>query len=186
MTKNQIDYAKHLEQGRHNQATEKQAVDDLQERKRNALEMESQGRRRLDEDERSHRANESINWYDASTRREAAHNNYKLGVMNVGLGYSNLGELSRHNMAGEAETNRANMADESERNRHNVAFEDINRTGNTLDYMAKSEANSIDRGNLYLNKDKFGHQSKVDWFNVANNFAKTAVDGFKAFKPSRR
>lgn len=73
----------------------------LQEQKRHNLATESQTDRNLTENERSHRANESL-------------------VLMQNL------ESARHNLAGELETNRHNVAYEQETQRHNVAVEDFN------------------------------------------------------------
>lgn len=68
MTHNQIDYAKHKENVRHNKRSEKQTDKSIAENIRHNKRSEQLGQANVD-----------------------------LGYANVGLGYSNLGELYRHN-----------------------------------------------------------------------------------------
>lgn len=68
MTHNQIDYAKHKENVRHNKRSERQTDRSIAENVRHNKKTEQLGQANVD-----------------------------LGYANVGLGYSNLGELYRHN-----------------------------------------------------------------------------------------
>ena len=99
MTHNQIDYAKHKENVRHNKRSERQTDKSIAESIRHNKKTEQLGQANVD-----------------------------LGYANVGLGYSNLGELYRHNAQTEVisqqqldETKRHNEAMEQNQEDSNIA-----------------------------------------------------------------
>lgn len=99
MTHNQIDYAKHKENVRHNKRSERQTDKSIAESIRHNKKTEQLGQQNVD-----------------------------LGYANVGLGYSNLGELYRHNTQTEVisqaqldESKRHNEATEQNQSDANVA-----------------------------------------------------------------
>lgn len=107
MTHNQIDYAKHKENVRHNRRSEKQTDKSIAESIRHNKRSEQLGQANVD-----------------------------LGYANVGLGYSNLGELYRHNAQTEIisqqqvnEAVRHNVATEKNQSEANVAKVASNPTG---------------------------------------------------------
>lgn len=165
----QVAMLEYGEKQRHNYATEQQAREDLAERMRNldvtsaltrygaeetarhnrALE-DLQGRS-VQETERANRAKESeinrSNLANESIRRTQN----AIDSRRVNLGFSQLdetirsnlarelltsqelAEIARSNVARETETNRHNVAAEVELNRHNVASEDIGERANVID-----------------------------------------------------
>lgn len=99
MTHNQIEYAKHRENVRHNKRSERQSDKSIAENIRHNKKTEQLGQANVD-----------------------------LGYANVGLGYSNLGELYRHNAQMEVisqeqleESKRHNVATEENQADSNVA-----------------------------------------------------------------
>lgn len=107
MTHNQIDYAKHKENVRHNKRSERQTDKSIAESIRHNKQSERLGQANVD-----------------------------LGYANVGLGYSNLGELYRHNAQMELvsqgqldEAKRHNTATEEIQENANLAKVASNRSG---------------------------------------------------------
>lgn len=121
MTTNQIEFAKHVEQSRHNREMESQGRDTITETKRSNVARETETNRsnvanesikrdtntinmlhfeRMDaETERSNRAREAET---ARANRARESIDLGLGQANLGLGYANLGELNRHQLVAEA------------------------------------------------------------------------------------
>lgn len=106
MTRNQIDYQKHVEQARSNRVNEKET-----ERANRA--RESQLERELAETQRSNQARET------ETHRSNVAKETETNRSNI----VSERETARSNLAKELETNRANLAKETEANRSNLAQE---------------------------------------------------------------
>lgn len=127
MTHNQIDYAKHKENVRHNKKSEKQTDKSIAENIRHNKKTEQIGQANVD-----------------------------LGYANVGLGYSNLSELYRHNAQTELisqqqvnESIRHNTATEQNQSDANVAKVASNPLGWVVyegtKYASKHASNIVDR-----------------------------------------
>lgn len=168
MTTNQIAYWNLREQERSNRARERETARTNKANERIKSEINSinlqLGQGNLAETNRANLARElelnrtnlsneeikritnAINALDAATKMREA--DIKEG--NLQLGFANLGEVRRSNMANEslkasdiAETNRANVAKETELNRSNIANENINRFRNATTYGTNVTSNSL-------------------------------------------
>lgn len=105
MTANQINYAKHREDVRHNRVSE------IHEHRKIGISERAQT-----ETERHNREGETINWFQS---REAARHN----VVSESQFSDQLAETRRANQAREYETHRSNVAQESEARRSHLANE---------------------------------------------------------------
>lgn len=112
MTANQINYAKHLEEVRHNKATESETA-------RHNIVGESQNYQSLSETQRHNKATEDVQWGQLGVSQSVAAESIRHNTAMEA-------ETNRSNVAKETETNRANVAKETETNRHNLAQEWLN------------------------------------------------------------
>lgn len=149
MTHNQIEYAKLKEDTRHNLASEGETnrsnVVREQETNRHNLVTEAQGQQTINETGR----------HNVATETETNRHN----IVSEGQEAQKIAETKRHNLASEAinsvsagaqlmqaqtgalnlaEASRHNVEAEAEAYRHNTASEQIQSTGNLLNYDAKS------------------------------------------------
>lgn len=159
MTKNQIEYAKLLETrranarqeeltdardraarearvvelgetARHNVATERHNEAVLGETRRSNVAREAIETAKNEESKRHNLEAERINLYSA--QESARHNRQTESTESrkVDLGYAQLSEQARHNVAQESETQRSNISREVETNRSNVARETETKRAN--------------------------------------------------------
>lgn len=102
MTANQINYARHQEDVRHNLETESQGRQVIAETGRHNLVTEDIGWYNAYEAGRHNRETESIGWFTAKETKRHNIAQEGIGWANVNLGYANLAEVTRHNKANEA------------------------------------------------------------------------------------
>lgn len=187
MTKNQIEYLKLRESQRANLAQEDLTrlrdqrsyainLGTLAESQRHNVATEQQARASLDETSRHNLAGEQElkrhniageQYNERALQEQSRHNaaQESIGRSQVGatyasiaLGYQQLGETQRANLAREAETNRSNVARETEMNRSNVAREEETHRHNTQDeynakYRARNDA-AYQRGQLEQGEER--------------------------------
>lgn len=178
------------ESQRHNRATEIQARLSLDETSRHNLAGEVLTRGNLDESIRHNQAvekeasrhnkvGESYNERALSESRrhnvaQEAIGRSQVGASyaNVNLGYSQLAETSRANVARETENTRSNIAREDENQRHNQATEAANM------YRNRNDA-GYQRGTLRQGDKKI----KLDTWNTAFEGVNTVFKGIKTIVP---
>lgn len=131
MTANQIAYARHLEERRHNVETESQGRRDVESRALTANASWWQAEtamRSQQEGARHNREAEATNWFAALETQRA---NTEREAIQWWANRAQVEETQRHNRAAETETQRANIANETERRRANISSENISRTANS-------------------------------------------------------
>lgn len=123
MTTQQIEYAKHLEQQRHNKATEELGTAQLNETVRyNTASLAETQRANLARENLTSQQNVINNAHYQRMDAEAARHNVaseSIARSQVGLGYAQLSEAQRHNLMGE----RIAGQQLAEQSRHNVEME---------------------------------------------------------------
>lgn len=165
MTKNQIDFAKHKEEMRHNQEMEAQGRTTISENKRHNIASENVGwgnvmvgRSNVAETQRHNVSTEAINWYQSealanlqSELAKQANTNSQFISSNIGVQRDTLKETQRHNLGMEdiysgqnAETVRHNTAVELETNRSNLMRELQNATSQRETRRHNQAAEMID------------------------------------------
>lgn len=150
---------------RHNKATEEEA-------KRHNIVGEQYDVKALNETGRHNRAQEMIGRSQVGA-----------SYANITLGYQQLGETERSNLARETETNRSNVARETENTRSNTAREEEtlrhNRTGEAIDmYRNRSEAQY--RRDLIR---QGGKKLQLDAWKTGVQTADTIIKGVGTFIP---
>lgn len=178
------------ESQRHNRATEEQARVSLDETARHNLAGEQLTRSSLDESIRHNQAveleaarhNKVGESYNERALKESGRHNLaqeQIGRSQVGasyanitLGYSQLDETNRSNVARETETNRSNLARESETERHNQKGEAIDMYRNRNE--AKYKRDLIRQGDQQL---------KLDTWKTAFQGANTIFKGIGTVVP---
>lgn len=148
MTQNQIRFQEHKETQRHNLATEQLGTDQLAETKRYNTLFTGEQRRHNEATEAAQREANVINQQhleraDAENKRHNL-NTESISRANVSLGYAQLGETSRHNVATEGESQRHNVQQEQIASRQAGASE-MNAEANRNKVGVLSEKNDIDR-----------------------------------------
>nr|AMP18943.1 hypothetical protein [Otarine picobirnavirus] len=157
------------ESQRHNRATEEQARVSLDETVRHNLAGETLTRGNLDESIRHNQAVEAEasrhnkvgeSYNERALKESQRHNVAQEGISrsqvgasyaNINLGYSQLGETTRANIARETENTRSNVAREQENLRHNESTEAINMYRNRAD--SSYQKNSLKQGDKRLRLD---------------------------------
>lgn len=178
------------ESQRHNRATEEQARVSLDETARHNLAGEQLTRSSLDESIRHNQAveqeaarhNKVGESYNERALKESSRHNLaqeQIGRSQVGasyanitLGYSQLDETNRANVARETETNRSNVARETETERHNQKGESIDMYRNRNE--AKYKRDLIKQGEQQL---------KLDTWKTAFQGANTIFKGIGTVVP---
>lgn len=164
------------ESQRHNRATEEQARVSLDETARHNLAGEQLTRSSLDESIRHNQAveleaarhNKVGESYNERALKESSRHNLaqeQIGRSQVGasyanitLGYSQLDETNRANVARETETNRSNLVRESETQRHNEKGEAIDMYRNRNEAKYKRDLIRQGQQQLYLDSWKTAFQ----------------------------
>lgn len=198
MTTNQIRYLEHQENVRHNQAVEAETARDNMAR---LAETQRYNTIFTGEQIRTNQANEAIRGQtnainaqhyerlDRETRRSNLANE-DIKWSQIGLGYQQLSEQYRHNVANELnaqnvldESIRHNFANETETNRSNVSSEDIRRTTNLI----SARNADTQRGQLEVAQRNAGYTARQTAANEksianqnANRTAGTIIAGINA------
>jgi hypothetical protein len=178
------------ESQRHNRATEEQARVSLDEVVRHNLAGEKLSRGSLDESIRHNMATESEaarhnkvgeSYNERSLRESQRHNIAQEGIgrsqvgasfANISLGYSQLGETSRANIARETENTRSNVAREQENLRHNQSTEAINMYRNRND--SRYQTGTLKQGDKRI---------RLDTWKTAFEGADTVFKGIRTVVP---
>lgn len=159
MTANQVSYNKHLEDRRHNIASEQLGRDQLREQARANTEMA-----------RHNQATENL------TQQQLAQQAAWYAVQ--GSHFATMdAETRRHNQAMELETNRANIAREMETSRANKAHEDITKTQVGFDYDLRNNANLINKRNASTNERKQALAEKTAPHTIAQGWGNVFFNG---------
>lgn len=189
------------ESQRHNIASEQQAKASLDETSRHNIAGEQLSGKTLEESIRHNKAGEAElrrhnivgeQYNERALREQSRHNVAQESIgrsqvgasyANITLGYSQLDETQRSNLAREGETNRSNVAREDETNRSNVAREEETNRHNTRDeaismYKARTDA-GYKKGLL----EQGEKQLKLDSWKTAFKGAETVFKGIGTIVP---
>lgn len=141
MTANQINYARHLEDKRHNKVMEDQGQQVIRETGRHNLVTEDIAWYNAYEQGRHNKATESIGWFTAKEQKRHNLASEDIGRQNVALGWAQvevskrantINEVNAITRAQEADTHRWQVEKQAqETKRHNVQTE-INQKQNTI------------------------------------------------------
>lgn len=168
MTKNQIEYQKLVETKRANQVQEAQtkwrdsanysvAIGQLREAQRHNYATEAAERVKLGETIRHNQVGEQISLFNA---QELARHNVQTEQIsrdNITLGYHQLDESRRHNIAVEDESRRHNLRVEFETQRSNRAIESLTRYN--YDSLDRYRTHQIELGYSQLAETKRSNQA---------------------------
>lgn len=159
MTNIQIEYWKTKELGRHNQATESQAKNELAETSRHNYAFETETRRHNVAGERENTRHNKV------TEKETQRSNKARETLTKDQNT----ETKRHNVATERETNRSNIVNESikrdtltETKRHNVAGENL--TARDIANKERGTESTIRRNEVQNRKDNAAAED-IEWLN---------------------
>lgn len=177
MTRNQIEYLKHLETMRNNQAQ-------LIELNRSNLERERQGQASLDETAKHNRATEEVatkqlielGRHNLATEQEASTHNRNVEAETAAhnreterQGVLQLAETQRSNLARESETARSNQARERLTEQANRETARANREREALGWGQLSETERANRAKEQLGIDQLMEQARMNDATIAYN-----------------
>lgn len=164
MTEIQVKYWANQETQRHNEATEKQAAQELTETGRHNLATESTASRQVSENVRHNKVSEGQNLM--SIKETSRHN-----LVTESQGQQNINETVRHNKKSEQltsktikETTRHNKATEKEATRHNSSTESLTAQSNKIAQQnANTQASKVAAENALTNAKTWAQKWLNQW-----------------------